>query len=198
MEKRKKNNTIFKLFICTSAVLFNLSTYAQLVIDRVTPHQIRFHYENNSDRNITYFDPNCFLLSKKVTKERIRAVLAKDRSNLRNDTLFIFIHDINFKNSSQYSSYESCRLRGDWKFKELLPHNKSENYSIVIKNNIKYKVLAIHYATVLEDTSYSQATYCKKSKEKQYYYDNIPIMEKGQCDSIFKSEKYGHFGLGFD
>lgn len=163
MEKKKNNRIKFKLLICVLPILFNLNIHAQLVIDKVTQHQIRFHYENNSDQNITYFDPNCYLLSKRVTEQRIRAILAKDRSNLRNDTLFIFIHDINFKNSSQYYSYESCKLKGDWKFKELFPHNKSEYYSIVLKKSIKYKMLAIHYTTTLEDTSYNQTTYCKKS-----------------------------------
>lgn len=193
-----KESVFKKMFILISFTMTFSVSHSQLSVESVSNHSIKYSFENNSNSVLRYFETNCFYITKRRKKKADIIVLRRHRSNLRNDTLFLYLHDIDFHDftNTKNADYNDCKENGLWEYKKLRVGAKSKRNIIRINKKIKYKVLCIHYNVVADKKRYKKLCFNRKTKKWVEIVEVNPTTNKGETDLKFDNNGIDQ-GLGY-
>jgi len=179
-------------------IFFVNASYSQLNISKVSNHKIVYSFENLTDSIFGYFETDCFYILKSSYKTNNVITLQRHRSNLRNDTLFLFLHDIDFHDytTTKNVDYNDYKRKGLWGYKKLILGTKSKLNLIRINKKIKYDVLCVHYSIFTDKVIYKKTCYNKKTKKCVDVIETVPITLKGKSDIKFNTNGIDQ-GLGY-
>ena len=173
---------------------------AQIKIERVKKHKISFRYTNNGDKDFNYLNPSCFFRSWRENNKKVKGVLSRNRANLRSDTLFIYLHDIDFNEyrGTVNPKYKSCKKKNIWGYRTLKKGNSTKLMSIMIRKRIKFKYLSIYYSGYFGEDSlnnHHRVTIKIKDGVINEEFGIQPLKYIGETDPNFSREGRD-YGLG--
>lgn len=176
-------------------IIFKFSFYSvsQLTFKKVTNHRIKYSFINDSISKYYFFETNCFYYYFFENDKKKKVIVERQRASLKNDTLYIYLHDINFHDyrNTRDPNYEYCKESNKWRYNLLTAEESSKEHIILIKKKIKYKVLCIYYSDYIDSIKnrcYHRVFYNKKLKQINYEYNIPPLRYQVLSDSIFNKE----------